>query len=89
MNHSALMEVSEELGIAQSVISKLWQRFQYEMEISRRSAASNVSRQLSAASSTEVSKQTVNRRLRHSGLYARRLLRCVPLTVAHCLQCLA
>ncbi|GFX47766.1 uncharacterized protein TNCV_700201 [Trichonephila clavipes] len=29
------LEVSEELGIAQSVISRLWQRFQYDGNISR------------------------------------------------------
>ncbi|GFV80661.1 uncharacterized protein TNCV_4618231 [Trichonephila clavipes] len=30
------LEVSEELGIAQSVISKLWQRFQDDGNVSRR-----------------------------------------------------
>ncbi|GBO45847.1 Transposable element Tcb2 transposase [Araneus ventricosus] len=51
------LEVSEELGIAQSVISRLWQRFQ---------------------------EQTVYRRLGHIGLYARRPVRCVPLSATHC-----
>ncbi|GFX56190.1 transposable element Tcb1 transposase [Trichonephila clavipes] len=45
------LEVSEELGIAQSVISRLWQRFQDDG---------------------------------HIGLYARRPVRCVPLTAIHC-----
>ncbi|GFU48899.1 transposable element Tcb1 transposase [Trichonephila clavipes] len=45
------LEVSEELGIAQSVISRLWQRFQDDG---------------------------------HIGLYARRPVRCVPLTTTHC-----
>ncbi|GFV53059.1 transposable element Tcb1 transposase [Trichonephila clavipes] len=60
------LEVSEELGIAQSVISRLWQRFQDD------------------ATGTTVSRQTVYRRLGHIGLYARRPIRCVPLTATHC-----
>ncbi|GFT09441.1 transposable element Tcb1 transposase [Trichonephila clavipes] len=60
------LEVSEELVIAQSVISRLWQRFQ------------------DAATGTTVSRQTAYRRLGHIGLYARRPIRCVPLTATHC-----
>ncbi|GFV74792.1 HTH_Tnp_Tc3_2 domain-containing protein [Trichonephila clavipes] len=60
------LEVSEELGIAQSVISRLWQRFQDD------------------ATGTTVSRQTVYRRLGHIGLYARRTVKCVPLTATHC-----
>ncbi|GFW02401.1 HTH_Tnp_Tc3_2 domain-containing protein [Trichonephila clavipes] len=107
------LEVSEELGIAQSVISRLWQAFQDEGNVSRsystgrprdttpnedryiyiylavtakrnrRSAASDLSRKLSSAISTTVSRQTVYRRLGHIGLYARRPVRCIPLTAAH------
>ncbi|GFW97642.1 HTH_Tnp_Tc3_2 domain-containing protein [Trichonephila clavipes] len=61
------LEVSEELEIAQSVISRLWQRFQDD------------------ATGTTVSRQTVYRRLGHIGLYARRSVKCVPLTATHCL----
>ncbi|GFU59644.1 transposable element Tcb1 transposase [Trichonephila clavipes] len=51
----------------------------------RRSTASDLSRrQLSLATGTTVSRQTVYRRLGHIGLYARRPVRCVPLTVTHC-----
>ncbi|GFV56517.1 transposable element Tcb2 transposase [Trichonephila clavipes] len=50
----------------------------------RRSAASNLSRQLSSVTSTTVSRQTVYRRLGHIGLYARRPVGCVPLTTTHC-----
>ncbi|GFY21313.1 HTH_Tnp_Tc3_2 domain-containing protein [Trichonephila clavipes] len=50
----------------------------------RRSAASDLSRQLSSATGTTVSRQTVYRRLGHIGLYARRFVRCVPLTATHC-----
>ncbi|GBO35591.1 Transposable element Tcb2 transposase, partial [Araneus ventricosus] len=92
------LEVFEELGIAQSVISRLWQRFQDDGNVricystgrtrvttpnedrylavtakrNRRSTASDLSRQLSSATGTTVSRQTVYRRLGHIGLYARR-----------------
>ncbi|GFU22204.1 HTH_Tnp_Tc3_2 domain-containing protein [Trichonephila clavipes] len=36
------------------------------------------------ATGTTVSRQTVYRRLGHIGLYARRPVRCVPLTAIHC-----
>ncbi|GBM68439.1 hypothetical protein AVEN_54948-1 [Araneus ventricosus] len=85
------LEVSEELGISQSVIPRLWQRFQDDGNVSRcystgnrRSTASDLSRQLSSATGTTVSRQTVYRRLGHIGLYARRPVRCVPLTATHC-----
>ncbi|GFY24571.1 transposable element Tcb1 transposase [Trichonephila clavipes] len=93
-----------------SVISRLWQRFQDDGNVSRcysigrprvttpnydrylavtaksnrRSTASDLSRQLSSATRTTVSRQTVYRRLGHIGLYARRPVRCVPLTATHC-----
>ncbi|GFW07487.1 transposable element Tcb1 transposase [Trichonephila clavipes] len=51
----------------------------------RRSTASDLSRQLSSATGTTVSRQTVYRRLGHIGLYyARRPVRYVPLTATHC-----
>ncbi|GFW51871.1 transposable element Tcb1 transposase [Trichonephila clavipes] len=104
------LEKSKEHGIAQSVISRLWQRFQDDgngsrcystgrprvttlnedrylaitAKRNRRSTASNLSRQLSSATGTTVSRQTVYRRLGHIGLYARRPVRCVPLTATHC-----
>ncbi|GFX43497.1 transposable element Tcb1 transposase [Trichonephila clavipes] len=54
------------------------------MVINRWSTASDLSRQLSSATGTTVSKQTVYKRLGHIGLYARRPVRCVPLTATHC-----
>ncbi|GFU00808.1 HTH_Tnp_Tc3_2 domain-containing protein [Trichonephila clavipes] len=106
------LEVSEELGIAQSVISRLWLRFQDDGNVSRcystghprvttpnedryiylaitakrnrQSPISNLSRQLSSAIVTTISRQTVYRRLGHIGLYARRPVRYVPLTATHC-----
>ncbi|GFT62507.1 HTH_Tnp_Tc3_2 domain-containing protein [Trichonephila clavipes] len=76
----------------QSVISRLCQRFQDDGNVylaatakrNRRSAASGLSRQLSSTTGTTVSRQTVYRRLGHIGLYARRPVRCVPLTATHC-----
>ncbi|GFU04434.1 transposable element Tcb1 transposase [Trichonephila clavipes] len=50
----------------------------------RLSTASDLSRQLSSATGTTVSMQTVYRHLGHIGLYARRPVRCVPLTATHC-----
>ncbi|GFY16933.1 transposable element Tcb1 transposase [Trichonephila clavipes] len=51
-----------------------------------RSTASDLSRQLSSATGTIVTRQTVHRRLGHIGLYARSPVRCVPLTATHCRQ---
>ncbi|GFV09672.1 HTH_Tnp_Tc3_2 domain-containing protein [Trichonephila clavipes] len=106
------LEVSEELGITHSVISRLWERLQDDGNVSRcystgrprltppnedryiylavtakrnrKSTASDLSRQLSSATGTTVSRQTVYKRLGHIGLYARRPVRCVPLTAIHC-----
>ncbi|GFX09792.1 transposable element Tcb1 transposase [Trichonephila clavipes] len=80
------LEVSEELGIAQSVISRLWQRFQDDVTTkrNRRCTVSDLPRQLSSATGTTVSRKTVYRRLGHIDLYARKPVRCVPLTTTHC-----
>ncbi|GFS63881.1 HTH_Tnp_Tc3_2 domain-containing protein [Trichonephila clavipes] len=77
------LEVSEELGITQSVISRHWQD-DVTAKRNRRITASDLSRQLSSATGTTVSRQTVYIRLGHIGLYARRPVRCVPLTATHC-----
>ncbi|GFW42719.1 transposable element Tcb2 transposase [Trichonephila clavipes] len=50
----------------------------------RRSTTSDLSRRLCSATSTTVSRQTVCRRLGHICVYARRPVRCVPLTATHC-----
>ncbi|GFV22723.1 transposable element Tcb1 transposase [Trichonephila clavipes] len=104
------LEVSEELKIAHSVISRLWQRFQDDGNVSRcystgrprvttpnedrylvvtakrniLSTAADLSRQLSSATGTTVSRQTVSRCLGHIGLYAGMPVRYVPLTATHC-----
>ncbi|GFV18990.1 transposable element Tcb1 transposase [Trichonephila clavipes] len=80
------LEVSEELGIAQCVISRLWQRFQDDVTAKRNrwSTGSDLSRQLSSATGMTVSRQTMYRRLGHICLYARKPVRCVPLNATHC-----
>ncbi|GFS84073.1 transposable element Tcb1 transposase [Trichonephila clavipes] len=60
----------------------IWQLLPKETD--GRSTASDLSRQLSSATGTTVSRQTVYRRLEHIGLYARRPARCVPLAATHC-----
>ncbi|GFW82437.1 transposable element Tcb1 transposase [Trichonephila clavipes] len=55
------------------------------MVINRRSTASDLSRQLSSATGTTDSRQTVYRRLGDIDVYALRPVRCVPLTATHCL----
>ncbi|GFW97480.1 transposable element Tcb1 transposase [Trichonephila clavipes] len=77
------LEVSEELGITQSVISRLWQRFQDDGNGTAQVEPELQSR-MRTVTGTTVSKQTVHRRLRHIGLYARRSVGCVPLTATHC-----
>ncbi|GFT27827.1 transposable element Tcb1 transposase [Trichonephila clavipes] len=66
-------EVSDKLGITQSIISRIWQRFQDDVTAkrNRRSTASGLSHRLSSATGTIVSRQTVYKRLGHIGLYAR------------------
>ncbi|GFY23539.1 transposable element Tcb1 transposase [Trichonephila clavipes] len=53
------------------------------MVINRRSKASDLPGQLSSATGTTVSRQTMYRRLGNIGLFARRPVRCVPLTTTH------
>ncbi|GFV74155.1 transposable element Tcb1 transposase [Trichonephila clavipes] len=90
------LEVSEKLGIAQSAISRLWQRFHDDCNVSRcyssgifgsycqKKQTEHSIRPVSSATGTTVSRQTVYRRLGHIGLYARRPVRYVPLTATHC-----
>ncbi|KFM68896.1 Transposable element Tcb1 transposase, partial [Stegodyphus mimosarum] len=50
----------------------------------RRSTASDLSRQLSSATGTTISRQIVYRCLGQIGQYARRPVKCIPLTATHC-----
>ncbi|GFU86495.1 HTH_Tnp_Tc3_2 domain-containing protein [Trichonephila clavipes] len=62
------------------------QRFQDDVTAKRNrwSTESDLSRQLSSATGTTVSRQTVYRRLGHIDLCAHMPVRCVPLTATHC-----
>ncbi|GFX60411.1 transposable element Tcb2 transposase [Trichonephila clavipes] len=62
---------------ALTTIPRRWNRL-------RKETASDLSRQLSSATGTTASRQTVYRRLGHIGLYARGSNGCVPLTATHC-----
>ncbi|GFT00389.1 transposable element Tcb1 transposase [Trichonephila clavipes] len=75
------LEVSEELGITQSVIHRLWRRFKMMKQTEH---SIRPTHQLSPATGMIVSRQTMYIRLGHIGLYARRPVRCVPLTATHC-----
>ncbi|GFV30039.1 HTH_Tnp_Tc3_2 domain-containing protein [Trichonephila clavipes] len=59
-------------------------KFAVTAKRNRRSTASDLSRQLFSATGTAVSRKTMYRRLGHIGLYARRPIRCVPLTATQC-----
>ncbi|GFT50213.1 HTH_Tnp_Tc3_2 domain-containing protein [Trichonephila clavipes] len=50
----------------------------------RRSTASDLFRQLSSATGSTFSRQTMYRRLGHIGIYAGKTGRCAPLTATHC-----
>ncbi|GFX45463.1 transposable element Tcb2 transposase [Trichonephila clavipes] len=82
------LEVSEELGIPQSVICWLWQLFQDDGNVNRCYSTGHprVTTPIEDCYRYDslVSRQTVYRRLGHIGLYARRPVRCVPLTATHC-----
>ncbi|GFW88528.1 HTH_Tnp_Tc3_2 domain-containing protein [Trichonephila clavipes] len=77
------LEVSDELGIAQSASASFGNDSKM-MVINKRSTTSDLSRQLSSATGTTVARQTVYKCLRHIGLHARRPVRCVPLIATHC-----
>ncbi|GFU13957.1 transposable element Tcb1 transposase [Trichonephila clavipes] len=76
------LEVSEKLRIAQSVISRLWQRFQdNETDGAQQQTCLVSSLQLPVR---QFQGRPCTERLGHIGLYARRPVRCVPLTATHC-----
>ncbi|GFW78463.1 transposable element Tcb1 transposase [Trichonephila clavipes] len=77
------LKASEELGIAQSVISRLWQRFQDDGNKQTEHSIRPVSASLFSYRYDSFKADRVQT-LRAIGLYARRPIRCVPLTVTHC-----
>ncbi|GFX00389.1 transposable element Tcb2 transposase [Trichonephila clavipes] len=102
-------EVSRILNVDQSVISRLWQRFQRTGDVTRQpvsgrprfttphqdrylvisvrcqrgSTARALGSALTVATGIRISRQTIYRRLTHTGLYARRPAVCIPLTSVH------
>ncbi|GFV76401.1 transposable element Tcb2 transposase [Trichonephila clavipes] len=79
-------DVSREFDIAHSYVSRLWKSFKTTGMCSRRhgrTTAQQVANQFLAASGKQISRNTVARRLRGGGLYARRPVVCVPLTRQH------
>ncbi|GFU96255.1 HTH_Tnp_Tc3_2 domain-containing protein [Trichonephila clavipes] len=66
--------VADAVGVARSVVARLWNRFQ---------ETGNLQRQLLLATGRRVSSQTVRNRLHEGGLYARRPMVCIPLTPRH------
>jgi transposase len=103
------LQVARDMGVTQSVISRLWNLFrtgsnvvrrygrgrprvttpQQERQLSlicrrnRRQTTGQMAAALGHATGVVISRSTVSRRLHNVGLYARRPVRCVPLTPAH------
>ncbi|GFU75831.1 transposable element Tcb2 transposase [Trichonephila clavipes] len=76
-----ITDVARKFDIAHSVVSRLWKSFKTTGMCSRRHG--EVVLKFLAASGKQISRNTVARRLRGGGLYARRPVVCVPLTRQH------
>ncbi|GFX22229.1 transposable element Tcb2 transposase [Trichonephila clavipes] len=105
----SVTSVAAKLGIAHSIVSRLWRQFQttgtairgfssgrprgttpaddryivLQARRNRRQAAGEIARHTTQATGRPISRFTVARRLHGGGLFARRPVRCVPLTPAH------
>ncbi|GFV51137.1 HTH_Tnp_Tc3_2 domain-containing protein [Trichonephila clavipes] len=79
--------VADAVGLARSVVARLWNRFQETGNLTvrrnRTENATKLQRQLLLATGRRVSSQTVRNRLHEGGLYARRPMVCIPLTPRH------
>ncbi|GFV91720.1 transposable element Tcb2 transposase [Trichonephila clavipes] len=79
--------VADAVGVARSVVARLWNRFQETGNLkarrNRTENATQLQRQLLLATGRRLSSQTVRNRLREGGLYARRPMICIPLTPRH------
>ncbi|GFU70168.1 HTH_Tnp_Tc3_2 domain-containing protein [Trichonephila clavipes] len=79
--------VADAVGVARSVVARLWNRFQETGNLTarrnRKENATQLQRQLLLATGRRVSSQTVRNRLHEGGLYARRPMVCIPLTPRH------
>ncbi|GFW41420.1 transposable element Tc1 transposase [Trichonephila clavipes] len=82
----SVTSVAAEFGIAHSIVSRLWKQFQTTgtaIRGNRRQTAREIARHKTQATGRPISRFTVARRLHGGGLFARRPVRCVPLTPAH------
>ncbi|GFY09224.1 HTH_Tnp_Tc3_2 domain-containing protein [Trichonephila clavipes] len=72
--------VADAVGVAKSVVARLWNRLQETGNVRRRPGGSCSKRQLLLATGRRVSSQTVRNRLHEGGIYARRPMVCIRLT---------
>ncbi|GFW35246.1 transposable element Tcb2 transposase [Trichonephila clavipes] len=86
----SVTSVAAEFGIAHSIVSRLWRQFQTtgtairgSARRNRRQTAGEIARHTTQVTGRTISRFTVARRLHGGGLFARRPVRCVPLTPAH------
>ncbi|GFW85493.1 transposable element Tcb2 transposase [Trichonephila clavipes] len=105
----SVTSVAAEIGIAHSIVSRLWRQFQstgtairgfssdrprgttpadvlqvvLQARRNRRQTAREIARHTTQATGRPISRFTMARRLHGGGLFARRPVRCVPLTPAH------
>ncbi|GFW58069.1 transposable element Tc1 transposase [Trichonephila clavipes] len=81
----SVTSVAAEFGIALSIVSRLWRQFQTTgtaIRGNRRKTAGEIARHTTQVTGRPISRFTVARRLHGGGLFARRPVRCVPLTPA-------
>ncbi|GFY14384.1 transposable element Tcb1 transposase [Trichonephila clavipes] len=71
------------LKLLECVVDDTGEAHGKNLKRNRRTTAQQVANQFLAASRKQISRKTVARRLRGEGLYARRLVVCVPLTRQH------
>ncbi|GFV49771.1 transposable element Tcb2 transposase [Trichonephila clavipes] len=105
----SVTSVAAKFGIAHSIVSRLWRRFQttgtairwfssgrprrttpaddryivLQARRNRRQTAGEIATHTTPANGQPISRFTAARRLHGGGLFARRPVRCVPLTPAH------
>ncbi|GFV84585.1 transposable element Tcb1 transposase [Trichonephila clavipes] len=83
----SVTSVAAEFGIAHSIVSRLWRQFQTTGTAirgrNRRQTAGEIARHTTQATERPISRFTVARRLHGGSLFARRPVRCLPLTPAH------
>ncbi|GFV72508.1 transposable element Tcb2 transposase [Trichonephila clavipes] len=82
----SVTSMAAEFGIAHSIVSRLWRQVQTTGTAARRNrrqTAGEIARHTTKATGRPISRFTVARKLHGGGVFARRPVRCVPLTPAH------